>query len=236
MAQLRKQFGDHCMRHKDYKKANENFLASLQYEENKLDSVFRLTNSLAREANLDKALELLNEKSGLGESLAQTKSLWKPFWIKPIYNPNFPSDEFKDHFKCNLQECDCNYEKNQFEKSLLLISQKSQHYQNNLADIPHTSKKQVKCESDARMKGPKISVLENRFAMVMDRRQNWIQLKALFVSLYCILGLHKFWRHDWFKKCWKLLVQSTQIFRQNRWQSKWKSSFWSARDRQLRCC
>ena len=75
MAQLRKQFGDHCMRHKHYKKANENFLASLQYEENKLDSVFRLTNSLAREANLDKALELLNEKSGLGESLAQTKSL-----------------------------------------------------------------------------------------------------------------------------------------------------------------
>lgn len=66
-AEIRKEFGEHCMRHKDYEKANENFQASLEYEPNKLDSVFRLTNSQAREANLDNALELLDEKSGLGE-------------------------------------------------------------------------------------------------------------------------------------------------------------------------
>lgn len=66
-AEIRKEFGEHCMRRKDYKKANENFQASLQYQPNKLDSVFRLTNSQAREGNLDNPLELLNEKSGLGK-------------------------------------------------------------------------------------------------------------------------------------------------------------------------
>jgi len=69
-AEIRKEFGEHCMRRKDYRKANDNFRTSLLHEPTKLDSVARLTNSQAREANLDEALELLNEKSGLGEKTA----------------------------------------------------------------------------------------------------------------------------------------------------------------------
>lgn len=72
-AEIRKEIGEHCMRSKDYRKANENFQSSLQYEPNKLESVFRLTNSQAREANLDSGLQLLNDKSRLGESGADKK-------------------------------------------------------------------------------------------------------------------------------------------------------------------
>lgn len=67
-AQIRKGFGEHYMRQKDYQKANANFQASLKHEPRNLNSVFRLTNSQAREANLDNSLKLLNELSGSGES------------------------------------------------------------------------------------------------------------------------------------------------------------------------
>lgn len=66
-AEIRKEFGEHCLRRKDYRKANENFLASLKLEPNKLDSVFRLTNTLAKEAALDNAVKHLKQQSGLGK-------------------------------------------------------------------------------------------------------------------------------------------------------------------------
>lgn len=72
-AEIRKEFGEHCMRRFDYRKANENFQESLQHQPNKLESVYRLANSQAREANLNESLKLLNEKSGLGESTADAK-------------------------------------------------------------------------------------------------------------------------------------------------------------------
>jgi tetratricopeptide (TPR) repeat protein len=68
-AEIRKEFGEHYKRRRDYKKANENFEASLQLQPNKLESVYRLANSQAREANLNDALKLLSEKSELGEKL-----------------------------------------------------------------------------------------------------------------------------------------------------------------------
>lgn len=64
-AEIRKEVGEHLMRRKDYRKANENFQQSLEFEPNKLESVFLLTNSQAREANVDGALKLLTEKSEL---------------------------------------------------------------------------------------------------------------------------------------------------------------------------
>lgn len=72
-AEIRKEFGEHCMRRRDYKKANENFEASLQLQPNKLDFVYRLANSEAREANLDSALKLLSEKSKLGKTQPQNE-------------------------------------------------------------------------------------------------------------------------------------------------------------------
>ena len=62
------------MRRRDYRKANENFQASLELQPKKLESVYRLTNSQAREANLDDSIKLLTEKSRLGESTADIKS------------------------------------------------------------------------------------------------------------------------------------------------------------------
>jgi hypothetical protein len=50
-AEVRKEFGEHCLRRMDYKSANSNFETSLQIQTDKLDSVFRLTNSLAQRDN-----------------------------------------------------------------------------------------------------------------------------------------------------------------------------------------
>lgn len=67
-AEIRMEFGEHCMRRNDYKKANENFEESLKHQADKLDSVYRLAKSLAREAKLDEAEKLLKEKKDLGEA------------------------------------------------------------------------------------------------------------------------------------------------------------------------
>lgn len=66
-AQIRKDFGNHCLRHHEYEKARENYEESLQYQPNKLDSVYRLANSQAHEAKIDDALANLKSRSGLGE-------------------------------------------------------------------------------------------------------------------------------------------------------------------------
>lgn len=66
-AQVRKEVGNHCKRRHDYKKANKNFQRSLKTNSKKLDSVYLVANSFAREANLDQALKLLDEKSKLGK-------------------------------------------------------------------------------------------------------------------------------------------------------------------------
>jgi Tfp pilus assembly protein PilF len=73
-AEIAKEVGIHCMRRRNYKKANENFRMSLQKQPNKLDSVFLLANSQAREANLEDGLELLNQKSDLREAQIQIES------------------------------------------------------------------------------------------------------------------------------------------------------------------
>lgn len=65
-AEIRKEFGEHCMRRKDYKKANENFAASLKWQEDKLDSVYCLAKSQACGAEPDDAERLLKEKKDLG--------------------------------------------------------------------------------------------------------------------------------------------------------------------------
>lgn len=66
-AQIRMEFGDHCMRTGEYKRASENYVESLSLDGDKLDSVYRLARERAREAKLDEALKKLNEKSELGK-------------------------------------------------------------------------------------------------------------------------------------------------------------------------
>jgi Tfp pilus assembly protein PilF len=66
-AQIRKDFGDHLMRQQEFSKARENFEESLQLETNKLDSVYRLAHSLAREAKVTEALKILKSRSTQGK-------------------------------------------------------------------------------------------------------------------------------------------------------------------------
>lgn len=66
-AEIRMEFGEHCMRRNDYRKANENFEKSLKHQADKLDSVYRLAKSQAREGKLDEAEKLLKGKKHLGE-------------------------------------------------------------------------------------------------------------------------------------------------------------------------
>lgn len=76
-AEIRKEYGEHCVRRRDYRNANKNFKESLQLQPNKLDSVYLLTNSQAREANLDEALKLLRVKAELGVNQPQHEKLFK---------------------------------------------------------------------------------------------------------------------------------------------------------------
>ena len=48
----------------------------------------------------------------------------------------------------------------------MLISYKARRYQDALVEIPHTTKKRTEKQNEARMKGPKVSPLMNRFDMV----------------------------------------------------------------------
>lgn len=78
--------------------------------------------------------------------------------------------EFKHHYKCNLQECDCFYENNEFEQSLLLITEKARRYQNAIVDIPHSTAARKAMQVEGRKKGPKVLPLTNRFEMVKSKR------------------------------------------------------------------
>lgn len=75
--------------------------------------------------------------------------------------------EFKHHFNSNLQECDCNYENNLFERSLLLVTEKAQRIQNEIVNIPHTTEQQKIKQKEAKLKGPKLDPLHKRFEMVI---------------------------------------------------------------------
>lgn len=237
-AEIRKEFGEHCMRRFEHRKANENFRESLQRQTNKLESVYRLANSQAREANLDESLKLLNEKSGLGESTADAELRR---YDKKKLKFNFRSAaEFKHHFKCNLQECDCFYENNDFEQSLLLTTDKARRYQNAKVDIPHSTARHTAMQAEARKRGPKVLPLTNRFEMVKSERiLSFLRCNVKLIKSSAIKfpvlnefsasrsGPHEFRRHDWQER-WKLFVQPTQIFRQNRGEARpnVENSFW----------
>lgn len=62
-SEIRKEFGIHCIRQRDIKKAKQYFEESLAVDAAKLDSVFHLTNAQAKVANTEHALRLLNQVS-----------------------------------------------------------------------------------------------------------------------------------------------------------------------------
>ncbi|CRL07293.1 CLUMA_CG020272, isoform A [Clunio marinus] len=151
-AVVNKGTGEHCFLRKNYKIANEYFQASLILQPGKLDSVYLLTNSQAHEADLDKASKVLNE--------------------------NIKSNDFKNHFKCNLQECDISYEANNFEQSSLLVSNKMRHFLRKTSEIPHSSKTSQARADEAKHKGFKASELEHRFDMIQTNFDDTIGKNA----------------------------------------------------------
>lgn len=62
-SEIKKEFGIHCVRHGDLRKAKVFLEKSLAFNKEKLDSVYLLANTLAKEAILDDSLNLLNEVS-----------------------------------------------------------------------------------------------------------------------------------------------------------------------------
>lgn len=62
-SEIRKEFGIHCSRHHDIRKAKKYFEESLKFDAAKLESVFLLTNTQAKEANTEDALKLLSQAS-----------------------------------------------------------------------------------------------------------------------------------------------------------------------------
>lgn len=162
-SEICKEFGLHCVRHRDLRKAKNYFEESIHFDNRKLDSVFLLTNTQAKEAILDEALKLLNQISvsyqGLLKSIYFSRERECP-------QCRHISDKYENHFKCNLQECDSNYEGNDFEKSLLLLVRKAQKLENEVTIIPKATSDFNRKQADAKLKGPKIGALRQRSEMV----------------------------------------------------------------------
>lgn len=77
------------------------------------------------------------------------------------------TEHFNRHFKCNLQECDTNYEQNLFEKSLSLAVKKAHSLQREEAQIPKATLSLMAKQKDAKLKGPKIGALRQRSDLVI---------------------------------------------------------------------
>jgi hypothetical protein len=76
------------------------------------------------------------------------------------------AESYKSHFKCNLQECDCYYEQNKFEKDMLVLTEKMKLFKSDAIDIPYCGPLTRKKISDANRKGPKMSILNKRYETV----------------------------------------------------------------------
>ncbi|XP_070504220.1 uncharacterized protein [Chironomus tepperi] len=139
-AQVIKDFGNHYVRYKEYKKARSNYQKSLERQPEKLDSAYRLAAVQSLDGKLDEALKNLNKKSLL--------------------------DHYKDHFDCNLQECDCLFERNDFEKSMLAINSKKAALKDVTLDVPQCGDQTLQKLNDARSVGPKLTKLNKRFEMI----------------------------------------------------------------------
>jgi len=91
------------------------------------------------------------------------------------------TDNYKDHFKCNLQECDCLYERNDFEKSILAINSKKTTLKDVALEVPHCSDLKLQKLNDAKEIGPKLTQFNKRFEMVRLSAVN-LDEKSLFLK------------------------------------------------------
>lgn len=75
-------------------------------------------------------------------------------------------DSYENHFKCNIQECDCHYELNDFEKNILCLNDRTAKYRDEALKLPQCGPLTLKRLNDAKSMGPKLSVLNKRFDTV----------------------------------------------------------------------
>ena len=87
-AQVMKDFGNHYVRHQEYKKARTNYQKSLEQQPEKLDSVYRLAAVQTLDGKLDEALKNLKKKSLLGEIFNDEKC-WKEIQFNKFFRADF---------------------------------------------------------------------------------------------------------------------------------------------------
>ncbi|KAL7020132.1 hypothetical protein ACKWTF_011384 [Chironomus riparius] len=73
---------------------------------------------------------------------------------------------YKDHFNCNLQECDCLFEKNDFEKSILAINRNKAALKDVTLDVSHCGDLTFQKLNDAKEIGPKLTQFNKRLEMI----------------------------------------------------------------------
>lgn len=69
-------------------------------------------------------------------------------------------------FNCALQECDCYYEKNAFERNILLLNDKTVIFRKGFPTIPQCGPTRQEYYSECKHKGPKMKALKNRTDVV----------------------------------------------------------------------
>lgn len=139
-AQLFKDIGEHCKRHNDYNKAINYFKKSVEFVPDKMDTIARLVNTQCKDADLLEAFTILKENSTL--------------------------DKYKNSFQCNLEECDCLYDMNEFEENVKNINDKSTKQMSHVQHIPHCGPELAARLVENKRKGSKMMSLNSRFDTV----------------------------------------------------------------------
>ncbi|KAG5672727.1 hypothetical protein PVAND_002828 [Polypedilum vanderplanki] len=182
-AQVRMKIGDHCLRNSGHKVAIENYQASLNQNPEKLDSLYRLARELAHAGICVDGLE-------------QLKAV-----------------EHKKHFKCNLQECDCYYESNDFESNILVLNDYKSMIKDLKIDIPFNNKRIKTSLGEAIQKGPKMNELNRRFHTTMTNYYDTIGKNGG----NCLLEQRKYFDkiHNRWRKFEKVIDTTPKIMKEN---------------------
>lgn len=82
------------------------------------------------------------------------------------HNSILISENYDNHFSCNLQECDCYYELNDFEGSILVSNAEAAKCKTKIIDVPYCGPITLARLENSKSLGPKLSVLKKRFDTV----------------------------------------------------------------------
>lgn len=96
---------------------------------------------------------------------------------------NFLSDNYKNHFQCNLQECDCFYELNEFEENILKLNARKEMCWNKPVRAPHCGPLTLKKLENSKPLGAKLLVLNKKF--------NTVNFQITVINVNLSINLHR---------------------------------------------